>query len=464
MKNFKKTYQSVIRALLCLSALMISSCDSFVELELPASQLTASATFEDKITANAAMVDVFSKMRDGGLFSGSSFSMPHLLGNYTDELTFYGNPQDDVVPFYTNTILASNTTIKSLWNSGYNQIYSANAVIEGVANSATLLVADRNELKGEALFVRAFIHFYLTNMFGSIPYITTTDYQQNLKVSKVSNPTIFNNCIADLKEAISLLPENYKSSDRTRPNKFAARALLSKVYLYNQQWNEAAVEASLVIDKTSLYPMETNLDKIFLKESTSTIWQFAPSATGSNTLEAQTYIFTVGPPASSALSSNLLDAFSIGDQRKNKWIQSVSSGSTIWYYAAKYKSRSTAVSTEYSIIIRLNEIYLIRAEARVRAGDLANGKQDLNLIRTNAGLANTNANSQPELLDAILKERKVELFTEQGQRFFDLKRFNKLQTTLSTIKPGWDTFGDIFPIPATEVALNPNLLPQNTGY
>ena len=119
---------------------------------------------------------------------------------------------------------------------------------------------------------------------------------------------------------------------------------------------------------------------------------------------------------------------------------------------------------EYSIILRLGEMYLIRAEARAHTGDLIGAKEDLNTIRHTAGLEDTSAVTQDEILNAVLQERRLELFTEFGHRFFDLKRFNKIQPVLSAVKPGWDIHDDLFPIPEAELNLNPNLKPQNPGY
>lgn len=463
VENKLSITKNIIYIFCFTSLLSIIGCDSFVDVEFPKTQLTAGAVFEDRSTANAAMVDVYSKMRDAGLFTGAIAGMPVYLGHYADEFSFYGNSNSATSPFNNNILLSTNSDVRLLWNNSYNQIYSANAIIEGLEKSTNLATVDRNELKGEAIFVRAFIHFQLANLYGSIPYLKTTDYLQNMKASKIPAALVYTTCIADLKDALKLLPENYKLTDRTRPNKSAAQALLSRVYLYNQQWAESATEATGIINKTSLYPYESNLDKIFLKESTSTIWQFGPRAVGGNTIEAATFIFTAGPPSITGLNKNLVDAFTADDKRKTSWIQSVSNTSSTWYYAAKYKNRGTGTSTEYSIVLRLSELYLIRAEGRIRSGDLTGGKDDLNFIRNKAGLANTLASSSAELLDAILKERRLELFAEFGHRFFDLKRFNQLDVALAG-KANWATFKSNFPIPETEINLNPNLLPQNAGY
>lgn len=445
-------------------ATMMSACDDFVDVDLPNSQLTSNTVFEEKATANAAMTDIYSKIRDAGLLTGSAAGLSHLLGNYADELDFYGDPQNGAVAFYHNSLIASNADVKSLWDSSYNQIYSANAVIEGVQQSVHLPVSDQNQLKGEALFVRALLHFYLTNLYGDIPYITTTDYEQNRHALKMPVASVYAACKADLEQAISLLPEAYLSADRVRPNKYAAHGLLARVNLYAGLWDEASNEASAVLNSTGLYSLEEDLDKTFLKESTSTVWQLAPGFSNGNTLESGTFNFTIGPPPLSALTLGFMSSFTSDDQRKTHWTQEVTDGTNSWHHSFKYKYSDTGSSLEYSIILRLDEIYLIRAEARAHSGDLIGAKEDLNRIRHTAGLTDTTALTQQEILDAILRERQLELFTEFGHRFFDLKRFNKIQSVLSEVKTGWDPHDALFPIPEVELSLNPNLKPQNTGY
>ena len=227
-------------------------------------------------------------------------------------------------------------------------------------------------------------------------------------------------------------------------------------------WTEAEATASEVIQNTTLYTWETNLDKVFLKESTATIWQLIPSASGKNADEGASFIFTVGPPTLVALSSDLIAAFSIDDLRKTQWTKAIISGTTTWYHANKYKQRTTTgTSLEYSILFRLAEQYLIRAEARFYLNNISGAKEDLNKIRNRAGLQNT---TETDVLGAILKERRLEFFTEAGHRFFDLKRTGTLDNTLSKLKPGWNSTDKNFPIPEVELRLNPKLLPQNQGY
>ena len=190
-----------------------------------------------------------------------------------------------------------------------------------------------------------------------------------------------------------------------------------------------------------------------------------PQTDGRNTNEGASFIFNSGPPPFATLRSELINTFETGDLRKSHWTRVITSGSNTWYHAYKYKQRSSTASTqEYSIVLRLPEMYLIRAEARARLGELTNAKSDLEIIRSLAGLGATTAVTQQDILTAILNERRVELFTEFGHRFFDLRRFGQLDNTLTVLKPDWSTNEALFPLPESELLLNPNLAPQNPGY
>ena len=442
--------------------LMLAGCDSYVEVDLPASQLTAKTVFEDAGTANVAMAGLYTKMRDGGLLTGNSNGVSCNLGLYADEFDYYY--QYSVSNFYTNSLFPGDLGINDIWNKSYNQIYSANAVLEGLQNSTAIAEADKKQLQGEALFIRALIHFYLLNLYGDIPYITTTDYLLNSKVSRMSGDKVYDLIVTDLNKAIELLSEDYVSPERILPNRSTANALLARVYLYMRLYPEASNAASAVINNP-LYGWETDLDKIFLKESNTTIWQFMPNTSDSNTVEGSLYIFTSGPPPIVGLKPDFVNAFEQGDERKSHWTTEVTDGVSTWYHASKYKQASTTPSSvEYSVVFRLAEQYLIRAEARAYQGDLIGAKEDLNMIRITAGLTNTAAVTADEIIKDILNQRRFELFTEFGQRFFDLKRTGKLDDTLSASKSGWNSTDSLWPLPALELSSNPNLNPQNTGY
>lgn len=443
---------------------LFAGCESFVETDLPNSQLSPVAVFTDKTTANAAMTDIYSRMREKGMLSGAAFGLGSLMGVYTDELVFYGSASQPAAFFYNNSILPSDTSVADLWNSSYAQIYAANALLIGVSGSASLAPELKNQLRGEALFVRAVLHLYLADLYGGIPFVTSTDYRVNRTLTRLPIESVYSLIRTDLEEAITLLPENYLTADRIRPNKSAAHAVLARLELYAGNWAAAANEASAVLNNTAYAPTVTP-DAEFLKTSPWTIWQFAPAANGKNTNEGRYYHFVSGPPPLVAMSDELVASFETADLRKSSWVKPVTTAGTTWYQPYKYKQQAdTPASLEYSVVLRVAEQYLIRAEARARQGELIGAREDLNVIRHKAGLPDSELTTAAALIDAVLKERRLELFAEFGHRFFDLKRLQKLDEVLQPVKPGWDTYGNLLPLPEADLLANPFLRPQNPGY
>ena len=327
----------IIFVLICCTVLLFSSCDDFVKIDLPDSQLTTPIVFEDKSTANAAITAIYSKLRDKSILSGNPNGLSHALGLYTDELDYYGAT---VFPtaLYTNNLTNNDSEIRNLWVNTYNQIYASNSIIQGLENSNSISLADRNSLKGEAYFIRALLHFYLTNLYGPIPYVSTTDYTINSKASKLSTETIYQFVKDDLEKAISLLPITYSTTRRTRPNTYTAKALLARVNLYSGLWAEAANEASAVLNQTELYSI-MDINQTFKNTSLATLWQLSTSGTSSNTEDANTFIFQSGPPSRSALTTSFLTSFEENDLRKIHWIRAVTNGTSTWYHPYKYKNK-----------------------------------------------------------------------------------------------------------------------------
>lgn len=437
------------------------SCES-LEVETPTHLLSGETLFTDPNTVEAAIVSIYANMRESGFLSGGSQGLSNLLGNYSDEIDYYSPNRLAEEQFYKNALSPEDLTVTGMWDAAYNSIYAANAVIEGVEGSEYFTAEEQSVFTGEALFIRALVHFYLVNLYGDIPYITTTNYIENSTVSRDSEATVYEAIIVDLQKAAARLPVTDASGEKLRPTSYTAEALLARVYLYTENWELAQQASSRVIDNTGWEP---NIENVFLKTSASTLWQFSPNDPGLNTYEAATFIILSTPPAERALSNEVINDFEEGDLRRANWVGEITDGTTIWYYPYKYKIGLGATNTEeYSIVMRLVEQYLIRAEARTRIGDIAGAQADINKIRTRAGLANTTAISESELLTAILKERRLELFTEHGHRFFDLKRTNKLDAVLGPVKPGWNATDALLPLPQKELVANPNLQPQNPGY
>lgn len=445
--------------------LLLLGCEDFLEVDEPFGQLDTPLVFEDEITATAAVTSLYSKLRDEVILTGKSEGLSALMGVYSDEMNYYGFGGEPMDSFYQHQVFSDDVLVENLWNQSYALIYMGNAVLEGLEASNTLSAESKAQLRGEALFIRALTYFYLVNLYGDIPYAITTNYEENSILSRMPAPQVYENIVIDLNESKTLLGTNYISGERTRVNSMGVSALLARIYLYTEQWNAAEMEASAIINNTSLYNLETEVSNEFLKESTSAILQFKPKTEGENTLEASTFIFTAGPPPLVSLNPQLIEGMEANDQRREQWIGEVTDGSQTWYYPNKYQyNTNTGTSMEYSIVFRLSEQYLIRAEAQARLGNLSGALEDLNRIRNRAGLINAVATSQNEILKAILQERYHELFSEFGHRWFDLKRLGLANEILAPIKSGWKPTDVLLPIPENELMMNPNLEPQNSGY
>ncbi len=439
-------------------------CEDYLEAEDPVGQLSTEAVYENENTATAAITSLYAILRDEVILTGNPTGIGGIMGLYSDELDYYGQPGESLENFYRHQTIASNPTISDTWNGAYNLIFMCNAAIEGLEGSQSLTNEVKEKLKGEALFIRGMIHFYLVNIFGDIPYIKTTDYLINSEAERMPSEIVYENIIEDLENSKNLLAPSYPTGKRIRANKWVGAALLAKVYLYNRQWEKAEHESNLLLNNSE-FVLEEDIQNEFLKESTSAILQLKPKNNGDNTLEGSTFIFSSGPPPLMALNISLIEDMEDSDLRKQNWIKSLTEGSDTWFFPFKYKQNlNTGTSVEYSIVLRISEQYLIRAEARLMQGNNLGAENDLNIIRQRAGLENTNAQNSQELFDAIIMERRFEFFSEYGNRWFDLRRLGIAEEILSPIKIGWKSTDILFPIPESELLLNPKLEPQNPGY
>lgn len=450
-----------------MNALLIafSGCEDFVNVDLPRSELSNSLVFENEVTAASAVTAMYSKMNTTGFANGGIRSLTILMGLSADDL-FVNSSGSEYSFFINNNHLSTSPIVASFWGDCYFLIYSANSVIEGLQQSEALTDSIKDQLIGEALFVRAFSYFYLVNLFGDVPYSLQTDYRVNSQLVRSQMSTVYDGIISDLVMATEYLSEDYITSGRVRPNQRTAEALLSRVYLYRGEWEKSATIASEIIED-SRYKLE-HVDSVFLRDTEEAIWQLMPweaSPVTNNTQEANAFVPIDGDMPLFEISSQLLGNFSDEDLRKKEWISGVENNeSEMVYYPYKYKEReSTNPAVEFSIVFRLAEIYLIRAEAYAQLDRDDDALSDINNIRNRAGLTSLVDISGDQILTAVANERFNEFFAEWGHRWFDLKRTDKIDEVLSAIKPSWDSRHELLPIPASEILINRNLDP-NPGY
>ncbi len=468
----------------CLFFLALG-CKKFAEVGIPITNVTEQNVYSSNGTAAAVLTSLYMDLsQDVNYIQAGTSRLFFVAGLLSDELKPY-NPLD-YHAYYHNDITSYSSP--DLFWTAYENIYVTNAAVEGLNKSTGLTPGTKKQLIGEAKFMRAFYYFYLVNLYGEVPLILSTDYTVNMGSPRTATETVYQQIIADLCAADSLMSDKYldgfatnETSERLRPNKWVAKALLARTYLYTEEWEKAETVASEVISHTALFELLT-LDQVFLKNSRETLWALQPVSVGElNAGEGQLFVLpSTGPNGGDYpvyLSDFVLLAFESGDQRKVNWVGAASG----FHYPYKYKAgRLETAKIEYSLVFRLAELYLIRAEARIHQDKIAEGITDLNKIRDRATDKSAPATDQLKQLasdlsediaiDAVLHERYVELFTEWGHRWLDLKRTNTIDERMKIVTPAkggveWKPFQALFPIPLREIQLNAGLAGhQNPGY
>ncbi|WP_335965126.1 RagB/SusD family nutrient uptake outer membrane protein [Galbibacter sp. PAP.153] len=467
-----------IHIVLTIVCLLQISCEDFVAIDTPNDRIVSEVVFNDDQTANSAVIGIYNELFRSDFSNGGIASVTMLGDLSADNLNTAYIDNVELKEFENNQILINNSYNLRIWSSAYNIIYMCNAVVDGLNRYSGVSQALKVQLIGEVQFVRAFVYFYLVNMYGEVPLVQSTDYRENATASRAAVEEVYDAIVADLESAISVLGESYEDEQygRLRPNKFVATALLARVYLFLENWEQAEALSSIVINNSDDYGLLSNLDDVFLANSRGAIWQITPAGGGALstvTNEAEKFILMSNPMLSSqtpvVLSPDLISSFEEGDLRLANWIGAYSTDDELFYYPYKYKkNRASEVAvTEYSMVLRLAEQYLIRAEARIHQGKLMEAIDDLDKVRGRANLELLSGSipgiDEGALLDSINIERRRELFTEWGHRWFDLKRMGLVNNVLSPSKPSWDNTDVLYPIPEEEVNKNP-YLDQNDGY
>lgn len=478
----------ILSVCLLLLIFALGGCKKYLDVPLPASSIASESVFSNDQTSAAALNSVYVSLVSQGYLDYTN-STTYTLGLYGDELVYYSNIFNSKA-LYADAVGPAISAVTSFWTYFYGQLYSINQAIQGIqANNA---LTYKNQWLGEAYFLRGLLYFHLTNLYGDVPLVLTPDYLYNNGLARNPQADVYKQIIADLKQAQSLLDSQYHddggavTTDRGRPNRMAATALLAKTYLYTKDWANAEIQAGSVIANNSVYQLPTP-DMTFLLNSPEIIWGLEPIGNSTYPYEVKDVIIypipngnVPGPGGiyTLSISDSLKNAFETGDLRYADWVGKDTvpangpNPQVIYYYAYKYRMRGTYTTPQESIVMfRLAEQYLIRAEARAQQNKLSGGDgatADLNVIRTRAGLTPTAAASQTDVLNAVRQERRVELFCEQGNRFFDLRRtgtLDALMTKLVPLKGGttWAPTMAWWPIPATDIQNDPNLI-QTPGY
>lgn len=470
-----------------MTLLAATACENYLEIPLPSSSVSTEGAFKSRQVIDKMMYDMYAKFTDFLIVP----SWPSRAWECFADNSYNPTTSGTLLELQECNVQVESQSSNMLdWPGTYQVIMLANTMLEGLpeADAVGLDEDTREAYIAAAKTVRAYSYFSLVRIFGDVPLVTSTNVEKIKFIGRTPVSEIYAQIESDLLDAIEVLPqevgEPYYINCRYIP-----QAILANVYLTQGKWTEAEAAATAVINSGN-YVLDGDLENVFLQTSTETVMATGHcndfSGEGARTAYNNAWICTpmgflyeLGQPSFPALSEDLVTSFEAGDKRKEKWVVLIN---TLGYendnnrmFQNKYKTGwlvdvlPEPGMEEDNKFIRLAEIYLIRAEARARKTnpDLAGSASDLNKIRNRAGLANTSATTQTALTDAILHERRVELFFENGARWFDLVRTGKADAVLSVIPyktDNWKSYMVLAPLPPEEMSKNPNLNPQNPGW
>jgi starch-binding outer membrane protein, SusD/RagB family len=406
----------------------------------------------------------------------STFQNANALGekyNTFGELLVHNGDLDWAGTFETYSDVFNNSQIKTspeiyqIWANSYHSINAANIVLSKLD---VLTGSEKDEIEGEAKFLRAVAYYYLVNLYA-IPYSAgntaanpgvplilepVTGYVPDRdKLPRASVEAVYAQIVNDLTDAAAKMPT---SSPNFRANKYAALALLSRVYLSQAKYTEAATAANTVIESGE-FDLTNTFAGAFNNATNSSEDIFAIQQTSQSNVGTADFgmsTFYSGDPVGRGeiqVTDAHIAKYETGDARKAFFYDGSSISGQNGNMTTKWRDLYKAIP-----VIRLAEMYLTRAEANYRKGGAAIGPNtpldDVNEIRNRSNLADLGSIAN---VDVIVKERYLELAFE-GERFFTVKRLK-----ITTSGQAYDGPKKILPIPQREIDLG-NSLPQNTGY
>lgn len=433
------------------------SCNKMLDIE-PTDAISSTEALKDKEAIKYAVNGAYNTLLNVGSYGRNQIIAPDLIA---DNLDWTGT-SPDYSQVTSIPIPAENGIVYGIWASNYDGINRVNNVLAALPDISDISAEEKNTFEGEALFLRALFHFHLVTSFGGVPVKTTpTTGLDQLNQARNTAEEVYNQVIADLEAAEQKLP---LSAAAGKASSFSATALLARVHLAKFQFLNDPAEAQSAIDKATQvideggYSLSSAFADIFgmgASNTTEPIFQVVSDAQNRNRLSQYFFPLSLaGGRYEIAPSQDLTDSFEEADSVRMQG--SIALDTFNLPYGIKYTD--VTEGSDRVIVIRLAEMYLIRAEALAYTGGSMDAiKADIDIIRNRAGLDSTTATDYPTLKLAIEYERRHE-FAFEGHRWFDLVRTHRATEVL-----GIDEKYTLFPIPLSEMQTN-KLMTQNPGY
>jgi hypothetical protein len=457
-----------------LSLLFLSpGCNKQLELA-PANQLPTAEALSNIQGVTAAVSGMYAALRSISYYGRNFVVMPEISG---DNVYLSSSNSNRFLSSYRLQWVLTDPDATNFWNQAYLVILRANNIINSIPVIADGTAEEKDAALGQALFIRALAHFDLIRFFSE-PYSIGGGNTLGVPVMtkfEVGSPArntleeVYTQIIADLTQAKTLLKEDL--SDPFTANSFAASALLARAYLYKENNAAAVTEATRVINAGYSIQAADKLVNFYNTPGTDedifTVKILANESSGSDNLGR---IYLKPGYGDIRVSPDFVSTLEAGDAR-NVFV-SAFSGSAAEYQNNKFTGQD-GISGLYSTkVLRISEMYLIRAEANAKQSNYAAALDDVNEIRAHRALTDLTGVADADVLASVLKEKRVE-FMFEGHRYFDLLRnklnivrtycnnANQLNVPNCTILA--TSLTAILPIPQRETDVNRNM-EQNPGY
>lgn len=485
MKN-KLRYFLYITTVIAMVSL--SSCNKdFLETQ-PQQSTDLNAAFVDIASGRASLNGLYALMKGYRYYGRTLYVTADVM---TDNAYISSSNSKRYLQFDTYTTNSSNGDAADMWNTMYRVVANANLLLQNAqkAQVPSSDSAEKAQIMGEAYVIRALAYFDLMRMFAQpynatanaghmgVPLVTETvaDASAIISPKRDDAAKVYAQIETDLLQGISMIPATpigyTLSTNKGRISQYAAKALLARAYLYMERWVDAEAQATAVIsaNKYSLLTKDKLPTDFQLENNGETIFEMIYLTTDNLGTDAMVNFCLQGGSYGDLLATDdLYNRYDATDARRSFLVKGKRSGAeNPAILINKYVNKTTY--TEGMKIMRLAEVYLIRAEALAMQDKDAQAAADVDVIRNRAlGTVAPTTATGDDLLNIIKDERRKELCFE-GQRLFDLTRwkqsFTKYKTGGSTISVTYPSNLTIMPIPLSEINANTNIASQqNSGY
>ena len=477
--------KTMIKYTFFATILFFTACKGFLDKD-PIATLDAGSFFQTQNDAIQAINAAYKPLT----FSNTNNNFYWAFGTLASDEAIVGGDgsRSGLAELDALTHTPRTDEINSFWKLQYSGIIQSNLVLDKI-QTISFDKTTQSRITGEALFLRSYYYFSLTQVFGDVPLFTTIVSPDKLKAPRTPKSEIYNQILIDCDRATDLLPPQYPTADVGRATKGAALALAVKVCIYQKNWAKALEYVSKV-KALNIYGLMSNYADNFGKKTQNnkeSVWEIQHTnlelGVGNSLNQWWTSKKIVGGYGFAEATESFVNAFETDDPRRKLTVAAnnedyfgmvyKNSFSSTRYSPRKYLQADSTVTQKADgdinyTAIRFAEVLLWEAEALAELGRVPEGGIPLETVRARARLQAINpATALPRItttdktamIDAIRHERQVELGFEM-HRYFDLVRWGIAAKAIPEFKIGKH---EVFPLPQIEMDLNPSLV-QNPNY